>query len=93
MSDTLDTTVTLFGATDATGRLYLVDRRDVLPADAHNIREFPVAANKVEWAILQVELETIRLRPVTIMVGNHTFISPLQPILSIEQTGDQVETA
>ena len=75
MSTQPETTLTLFGAKDSTGRLYLVDRRDYLPSDAQEITVFPIAPDKVEWAILRVQLEEIRLIPVTIHVGDYEYAS------------------
>jgi hypothetical protein len=69
-------TVTLFGATDRTGRRYLTDRRESLPAEAGTITEFQVAPEQVEWAILQVELEEIRHLSVTIHVGDYAYETP-----------------
>ncbi len=69
-------TVTLFGATDRTGRRYLTDSRESLPAEAGTITEFRVVPEQVEWAILQVELEEIRRIPVTIHVGDYAYETP-----------------
>lgn len=69
-------TVILFGAKDSTGRLYLVDRRDMLPADGSEITTFHIATEKVEGAILQVQLEEIRLIPVPIHIGDYAYAPP-----------------
>jgi len=65
MSAAHQSSVTLFGAKDSEGRLYLTDRRDSLPKDAEDIREFAVALDRVEWTILAVEMEETRTAPAT----------------------------
>jgi hypothetical protein len=72
-------TVTLFGAKDPAGRLYLVDCQNLLPAGSGEVTEFRVAPEKVAWAILQVELEEIRMVPVTIQVGGYAYTTPALP--------------
>ena len=76
MSAEAASTITLYGAKDQTGRLYLTDQRDVLPADAGEVKEFQIASDKVERAILQVQVEEIRLTPVTIHIGDYTYTTP-----------------
>jgi hypothetical protein len=65
--------VTLYGAKDAEGRLYLVDDRADLPKDAVETKEFAVAPDRVQWSILAVELEEIRGIPVTVQVGDYQY--------------------
>ncbi len=79
MSTATETTVTLYAATDSTGRLYLVDKKDTLPADIGAITEFRIALEKVEGAILQVQIEEIRRTPVTIRVGDYAYVTPPRP--------------
>jgi hypothetical protein len=79
VSEASETTVTLYGAKDGSGRLYLVDRRERLPPGAEAVTEFRVAPEKVEWAILQVRLEELRLTPVAIRVGDYAYATPPLP--------------
>lgn len=76
MSEERSLTGTLFRATDSEGRLYLTDSREHLPADAIDIQEVPVEPHTVERAILKVEVEELRLTPVTIHIGGYTYATP-----------------
>ncbi|MCW3050981.1 MAG: hypothetical protein JWN14_151 [Chthonomonadales bacterium] len=84
-------TFTLYGAKDQAGRIYLTDRREALPADAGEVKEFQIASDKVEWAIMQVQVEEIRQIPVTIHIGDYTYATPPQPNPSL--TPSQPERA
>ena len=72
MSNELET-VTLFGAEDTNGRRYLTDSWDKMPIGVIAIQEFPMSPNKVEAAVLAVQLEEIRCIPVTIRVGDFEY--------------------
>ena len=65
--------VTLYGAKDREGRLYLVDSRADLPGDALEVREFAIAPDRVQASVLAVELEEIRGIPVTVQVGGYRY--------------------
>jgi hypothetical protein len=65
--------VTLYGAKDAEGRLYLVDNRADLPRDATGVKEFANAPDRVQASVLAVELEEIRGIPVTVQVGDYRY--------------------
>ena len=65
--------VTLYGAKDREGRIYLVDNRADLPEDAVDDREFAIAPDRVQASILAVELEEIRGTSVTVQVGDYRY--------------------
>ena len=68
--------VTLIGAKDKEGRLYLVDNRAHLPhaeGEFVELTEFRVAPDRVEWSILSVQLEEMRGVSVTIHVGDYVY--------------------
>ena len=71
--------VTLVGAKDTAGRLYLVDNRTHLPyaeRELVELREFTAAPDRVEWSILAVQVEEMRGIPVTIHIGDYVYVTP-----------------
>jgi hypothetical protein len=70
--------VTLYGAKDREGQLYLVDSRADLPEDTTEAREFAIASDRVQWSILAVELEEIRGVSVTVRVGEYCYATSAQ---------------
>jgi len=91
MSQKTCQTITLFGAYDADGRLYLTDTRERLPANTIEIREFAVAPEKLEEVVLSVQAEELRQIPVTIHVGTYQYQTPAPLALSEEHTAHQDE--
>ena len=74
--------VTLIGAKDTEGRLYLVDNRAHLPhaeGEFVELTEFRVAPDRVEWSVLSVQLEEMRGITVTIHIGDYVYVTPLPP--------------
>ena len=74
--------VTLIGAKDKEGRLYLVDNRAHLPHAEEGfveLKEFTVAPDRVEWSILAVQVEEMRGIPVIIHIGDYVYITPPLP--------------
>ena len=74
--------VTLIGAKDKEGRLYLVDNRAHLPhaeGEFVELTEFRVAPDRVEWSVLSVQLEEMRGITVTIHIGDYIYVTPSSP--------------
>jgi hypothetical protein len=71
--------VTLYGAKDKEGRIFLVDSRADLPKDAMDVQEFAIAPDRVQWSILAVEMEEIRGIPVTVQVGDYCYATNALP--------------
>lgn len=80
--------VVLYAARDAQGRLFLTDDRSLLPPDAEDCRELPLAPTQVTWAMLRVEVEELRGISVTIRVGDYHYATPTRATIPSWEAAD-----